>query len=353
MRWFLIASILVLGCGGEYPLLEEEDAGGVQWGGQSMGDGGGDSDTESGEENTEDDAGADVKDGGLDDDTDADVDTDADSGADTDVDIDADIDADGDADTDADGDSDGDSDSDTDSDADNDTDVDVDTDTDTDTDSDADSDTDTDTDTDIDSDTDSDTDTDTDADGDVPCEYFCGPSQVWCLGTGNIEHPEQTCPGTDFCCDISGGGDADSDTDTDTDTDADSDTDADADPRACDGGRKLESGGTEYCWQQYPASARPLANAMTYCDNIGLGGHTDWDLPNSVEAQMLFDNCVNTAPGIYDCDSCADSYNCSEMFPGDTETYWLAGPVVKFFTGVITYSGGSSSEYKVRCVREI
>jgi len=206
------------------------------------------------------------------------------------ADADSDADTDVDSDTDSDADSDSDSDSDTDSDVDTDVDSDSDSDVDTDADSDSDADTDADTDTDTDSDTDSDSDSDSDADTD-----------------------------TDTDTDADTDSDSDSDADSDSDTDADTDTDTDTD--------------SDLIWQVTDLPGiRHWQEAVDYCEQLDLDGHTDWRLPSISELRTLIRGCPATVTG-GTCgvtDSCAETEcrddtcaGCPHLQgPGGEDCYW-------------------------------
>ena len=52
------------------------------------------------------------------------------------------------------------------------------------------------------------------------------------------------------------------------------------------GGRlRLVRGGNPCCWQRRPRTA--WHDALAYCENLDLGGHDDWRLPNVKELQSI------------------------------------------------------------------
>lgn len=188
----------------------------------------------------------------------------------------------------------------------------------TDTDTDGDSDTDTDVDAGPDGSTDTDTDTDTDSDSDAGLD-----------GSADTDT------------------DTDSDTDSDTDTETEVDTDADAGPDAGEDAGPYDpydcAGGHydpwhDNCWQDplpewpVPLGWTPLdgcgytwQQAVNYCENLDLGGHTNWVLPSKWDYVGIIDNCEDAVfdddPGF--CDSCIESTSCSELFGTTNEEHWF------------------------------
>ncbi|MCP4674574.1 MAG: DUF1566 domain-containing protein [Deltaproteobacteria bacterium] len=323
-------------------------------------------------------------------------------------------DSDSDTDGDADGDTDGDSDSDTDGDSDSDTDGDSDSDTDGDADGDSDGDADGDADSDGDGDGDSDADTDSDADGDgdyvgscsrdlndvFTCtEYYSdrensfeescdAASGDWsdsdhCPSSGlvgtctredsfvgttiefkygdynseEIAFLAQTCEASNgvWSGGGGGGGDADADADSDSDSDADAPTAPD-----CAGG-KLETF-ANLCWQYpYPDTDYTWQEAMDYCDNLTLAGHSDWRLPIRGTYLRILGMCDSfvSGGGAGYCNDCEHSTKCTALSGSCADHFWTSTSndyfsdfawTARFDDGYFqtwdkTYSG------KARCVR--
>jgi hypothetical protein len=165
-----------------------------------------------------------------------------------------------------------------------------------------------------------------------------------------------------------GGPDADTDTDSDTDTDADTDTDTDtdvdtdsgSDPYECAGGRFDPSSGL--CWQHPMASGTyHWQEAMDYCDNLDLAGHSDWYLPARQDLVDLLGGCDYwvTSGGSGTCNTCASSSTCSALLDVDTECYWSSSHLVVdwdeawyaiFDDGTVGYTFKTASRF-IRCVR--
>ncbi|MCL6584441.1 MAG: DUF1566 domain-containing protein, partial [bacterium] len=110
---------------------------------------------------------------------------------------------------------------------------------------------------------------------------------------------------------------------------------------------------TSLMWQQDTAGPMNWEEAINYCENLSLGGYTDWRLPNRNELQSLLDynhfspaidatvfpNTANTA------------YWSSTTYAGDPECAWL----VDFYQGNVfgPYRYNKSDKvYYVRAVRE-
>jgi hypothetical protein len=145
--------------------------------------------------------------------------------------------------------------------------------------------------------------------------------------------------------------DADSDGDTDADTDSDSDTDVDGDADAGnDGGTDTDTGSdagtdtgcpvgglldeaTSLCWQVNPSDTLSLswADAVAYCEVLGLGGFADWHLPDIDELRSTVRGCSGNETG-GSCavsnacltSSCWGDTTCPECTPG-ASCYWEDG----------------------------
>jgi hypothetical protein len=193
---------------------------------------------------------------------------------------------------------------------------------------------------------------------------------VFSLEAGCLDLPEYTGPDgstdTDADTDSDGDSDADGDTDTDTDTDSDSDSDTDgdtdtdtgSDPLDCAGGRYDET--TGLCWQ-HPAAGETYAwqAAIDYCDELDLGGHTDWVLPGRDDFIALLGGCDSdvTSGGSGNCSSCEASTTCGALIGADSEWYWAATEFDSLsawrfdFEYGFVYHGSNESPGGVRCVR--
>jgi hypothetical protein len=160
--------------------------------------------------------------------------------------------------------------------------------------------------------------------------------------------------------DVDGGSSPDADADTDADPDAgadagEGDTDAVVD---CAGGR-LDTI-THLCWQEPRADGEyNWLDALTYCTDLELGGHTDWVLPDRGQVVSIFDNCDSEAlgDGAGFCDACAESETCSSLFGPDELFYWTSTQFSEDFSWNIDFDMAgigtipTSENAYVRCVR--
>lgn len=105
---------------------------------------------------------------------------------------------------------------------------------------------------------------------------------------------------------------------------------------------------TGLVWQQKTAGQRSWESALSYCENLKLGGKSDWRLPDIKELVSIVD-LSKPGPAI---DSTA--------FPGTQSSfYWSSTPYVghtSFAWSVYFYDGSVSSYSEpgssyVRCVR--
>ena len=101
-------------------------------------------------------------------------------------------------------------------------------------------------------------------------------------------------------------------------------------------------------WQQGESEEMTWGSALSYCEGLSLGGHTDWKLPNVKELESLMDD-TRDIPTID-----------TTFFPGALSTkYWTSttentattwARSVDFTWGYVQGSAKSSSD-NVRCVR--
>lgn len=106
---------------------------------------------------------------------------------------------------------------------------------------------------------------------------------------------------------------------------------------------------TGLIWQQAESGTMPWKEALTYCETLGLAGHSDWRMPTIVELQSLFDSIFENS-----------SAN-KKKFPGISYAYWSSNPnpdksgdamTVSFMAGDGgTYSADVKNAQDVRAVR--
>ena len=88
--------------------------------------------------------------------------------------------------------------------------------------------------------------------------------------------------------------------------------------------------------------------AKAYCENLTLGGFSDWRLPNIYELTTLLDNTKSSEPYVIDAiENIASSYYWSSTtYASDSSGAWGVG----FKYGNVVWLNKASSYY-VRCVR--
>ena len=105
---------------------------------------------------------------------------------------------------------------------------------------------------------------------------------------------------------------------------------------------------TALTWQQQDDNVlRNHAAAITYCQNLSLGGKNNWRLPNIKELTSIVDYRVGE-PAIDE-----------TVFPNtNSSNYWSASDVASIpnawfveFVGGGTLHGSKNGNYSVRCVR--
>jgi len=88
--------------------------------------------------------------------------------------------------------------------------------------------------------------------------------------------------------------------------------------------------------------------AISHCEALSLGGHSDWRLPNINELKTIADRSKRN-PAIVDAFTHTSSnyYWSSTTYEGNKDNAW----VVNFNGGGVYYDGKDGSNY-VRCVRD-
>jgi len=106
---------------------------------------------------------------------------------------------------------------------------------------------------------------------------------------------------------------------------------------------------TGLIWQKEDDNtSRTWADASTYCDNLTLGGQSDWGLPSDMELMSIvnygiYNPSINTT---YFPNTNSSSYWSSTAYAGGSSLAWY----VYFGDGGVSSNGKSSNGY-VRCVR--
>ena len=109
-------------------------------------------------------------------------------------------------------------------------------------------------------------------------------------------------------------------------------------------------------WQKQKSEDRKTwHSAINYCENLTLCGYSDWRLPSVENFKSILDNCGSDIGD--NCDNCANSNKCSEMYPGDTSWYWTSDEYsssyawsVDFYDGHVSSNDKDDYRY-VLCVR--
>jgi len=105
---------------------------------------------------------------------------------------------------------------------------------------------------------------------------------------------------------------------------------------------------TELIWQQGEDEQKTWEDAISYCEDLSLTGHTDWRLPNIKELESITDDSV-TNPAIntyFFPDANASSYWSSTTDAFSSSSTWC----INFSLGSVS-SASKSYYYYVRCVR--
>ncbi len=167
--------------------------------------------------------------------------------------------------------------------------------------------------------------------------------------------------------------------DKDTSTELDSDTSIASPMTDCDGGKADPD--TSLCWQDPPELLWwSVDDAVSYCNDLELGGHGDWRLPTIQELISLIRGCVSSQCGVgssdcldMECDDGSDCKQCRylknsgangcywDAALGDfcDDVYWSSSEVadnplyawsIYFATGLVSNRAREFTSF-VRCVR--
>ena len=105
-------------------------------------------------------------------------------------------------------------------------------------------------------------------------------------------------------------------------------------------------------WQQGENSLMIGGSAISYCEGLSLGGHSDWRLPNIKELESLTDDyrfnpSIDTTFFPNAQDAQAYGYWSSTTYAGTPDYAWS----VFFESGVVDFFRKGSGILYVRCVR--
>ncbi len=114
---------------------------------------------------------------------------------------------------------------------------------------------------------------------------------------------------------------------------------------------------TSLMWQQTDGGEMIIENAQIYCDNLTLGGYTDWRLPNCHELfSILNHDKVNPAADTnYFTKTLAEYWWSNELQVNDANKVWVtnAGGGVGNHPKTETMSAGGQKRFHVRAVRDV
>ena len=105
---------------------------------------------------------------------------------------------------------------------------------------------------------------------------------------------------------------------------------------------------TGLIWQQAEGGSKTWEDALTYCEDLPLGGDTDWRLPNVKELESLTDDS-QYSPAIdkdYFTNAYSSNYWSSTTNANNTTNAWN----VNFNNGNVNNNNKTNNLY-VRCVR--
>ena len=106
---------------------------------------------------------------------------------------------------------------------------------------------------------------------------------------------------------------------------------------------------TDLMWQREDDNtSRTWENALAYCQNLTLGGHSDWRLPTRRELVSIVDYSVSS-PSI---DSTVfPGTNSSVYWSSSTDAYSTYNAWSVYFNGGVVYGNSKGDDFYVRCVR--
>jgi len=114
---------------------------------------------------------------------------------------------------------------------------------------------------------------------------------------------------------------------------------------------------TGLMWQQLDGGEMTFENSQIYCNNLTLGGYTDWRLPNIYEAFSIL-NHQNVNPPLdltYFSSSLADYWWTNDNQVNDPAKIWVtnAGGGIGNHPKTETLSAGGNKRFHVRAVRDV
>ena len=114
---------------------------------------------------------------------------------------------------------------------------------------------------------------------------------------------------------------------------------------------------TGLMWQQVDGGEKTIENAITYCDNLVLGGFSDWRLPTPIESFSII-NHQNSNPAIntnYFTLTAAEYWWTSVFENNSTTKVWCtnAGGGIGNHPKAETISAGGSKKFHARAVRNV
>ncbi len=114
---------------------------------------------------------------------------------------------------------------------------------------------------------------------------------------------------------------------------------------------------TQLMWQQTDGGEMTIENATSYCDNLVLGGFSDWRLPTPMEAMSILNlQKNNPAEDVVYFPSTGAEYWWTNTFQvGDNSKVWCtnSGGGIGNKPKAETISAGGTKSYHVRAVRDI